>query len=135
MKAKDWNEGLNNLDTDLIEEFVAQQDAYAQKKTSHRPRWISNVAAVLVLAMCFVLLLGQRTTSNQLLAAPVYPEMVKFVNYKDYQQDFDAYWDARRIYSLNQLEQYNQPEGYADSLTDFFRTSIPLFLQGEGNPV
>lgn len=35
----------------------------------------------------------------------------------------------------SQKAQYNQPEGYADSLESFFSRSIPEFLSGEGNQV
>ena len=67
-----------------------------------------------------------------LAAAPVYPQMVRcpqitdFANSKDYQTAMDAYKAAQKA-------QYNQPDGYADSLKNFFSSSIAQFLQGEGN--
>ena len=67
-----------------------------------------------------------------LAAAPVYPQMVRcpqitdFANSKDYQAAMDAYKAAQKA-------QYNQPDGYADSLKNFFSSSIAQFLQGEGN--
>ena len=67
-----------------------------------------------------------------LAAAPVYPQMVRYpkakdyANWKDYQAAEDAYLAAQKA-------QYDQPDGYADSLTTFFSSSIAQFLQGEGN--
>ena len=37
MKKKDWNEGLNHLGPDLVEEYVTQKEAYAQTKKSTKP--------------------------------------------------------------------------------------------------
>lgn len=66
------------------------------------------------------------------MVEPVYPTMAPCPNYADYtdreqyQLDYDA-WQR------GQKRQYNQPKGYADSLTNFFQASIEQFLQGEGN--
>ena len=51
MKKKDWNEGLNHLGPDLVEEYVTQKEAYAQKKKSAKPYWFAAVAAMLALAI------------------------------------------------------------------------------------
>ena len=59
-----------------------------------------------------------------LLAAPHYPKMEKYP--QGATGDYAAWWESQR-------EQYDQPEGYADSLDRFFADSIRLFLQGEGN--
>ena len=67
-----------------------------------------------------------------LLAAPLYPKMVQYPERKDF-SSFQEYEDARAVYLANQQSQYNQPDGYADSLSKFFSSSIAQFLQGEGN--
>ena len=67
-----------------------------------------------------------------LLAAPLYPEMVQYPNRKDF-SSFQEYEEALAVYRANQQSQYDQPDGYADSLTNFFSSSIAQFLQGEGN--
>ena len=67
-----------------------------------------------------------------LLAAPLYPEMVQYPNRKDF-SSFQEYEEALAVYRANQQSQYNQPDGYADSLAKFFSSSIAQFLQGEGN--
>lgn len=59
-----------------------------------------------------------------LLAAPRYPKMEMYPQSET--GDYVAWWESQR-------EQYDQPEGYADSLDRFFADSIRLFLQGEGN--
>ena len=37
MNAKEWNEGLNNVEPDLVEEYVAQKDEYSLKKKNKKP--------------------------------------------------------------------------------------------------
>ena len=189
MKPKEWNEGLNNLDPDLVEEYVTQRDVYTQKKKPTRPYWIAAAAALLALVITLAAAFGGNpatpgTTGNpllehsqpsssffctdpsssikpttpptipsttspttptpsgiippdspvfaNLLAAPLYPEMVQYPNRKDF-SSFQEYEEARAVYLANQQSQYNQPDGYADSLTNFFSASIAQFLQGEGN--
>lgn len=134
MKPNEWNEGLNNVDPDLVEEYITQKDAYTQKKTT-RPHWFAAVAAVLVLAIGIGAIAGGRGTllANQVAAAE-YPKMVKKPNYDDYQGNYDAYEAAYQAWQKGQYQQYDQPAGYADGLTDFFYASMVQFLQGGGNP-
>ncbi len=159
MKPKEWNEGLDHLDADLVEEYVAQRDAYTQKKKRPKPYWYAAVAALLVLTICIGMLaggngipgettgpaqLGSKPTTGQpdrpvfvplanLLTAPVYPEMAKKPNRMDYKDNWEAYAAANEAWWDSKMRQYNQPDGYADSLTDFFHASMAQFLQGEGN--
>ena len=67
-----------------------------------------------------------------LAAAPTYPQMVHYPNAKDFDnsKDYQAAMDA---YNAAQKAQYDQPDGYADSLKNFFSASIAQFLQSEGN--
>lgn len=69
MKKKDWNEGLNHLDPKLVEEYVAQKEAYAQKKKRTKPYWFSAVAAVLVLVVC----IGMLAVGNGIPGVPTGP--------------------------------------------------------------
>lgn len=69
---------------------------------------------------------------NQQLARPVYPQLSKAPVRSDY-EDYFAYWEAYSAFSQEMREQYDQPEGYEDSLDDFFYESIREFLSGEGN--
>ena len=71
------------------------------------------------------------TYANQ-VASPSYPQMVQEPQMKDF-SDYQAYREAYQNWCDDQQRQYNQPEGYADSLTSFFSSSIAQFLQGEGN--
>lgn len=50
MNKKQWNEGLNHLDPDLVEKYVAQKDRLAQKKTARRV-WLRLGAAAACLAL------------------------------------------------------------------------------------
>jgi len=159
MKPNEWNDGMNHLDPNLVEEFIAQKSAYARKKARRKPYWVAALAAVLVMAICIGMLaggsripgettgpaqIGSAPTTGQpdgpaivplanLLAAPVYPQMSKKPNEMDYQGNWDAYIAADSAWRENQKKQYSQPDGYAESLTDFFYTSMAQFLQGEGN--
>ena len=67
-----------------------------------------------------------------LAAAPVYPQMVHYPSAKDF-DNFKDYQAAEDAYKAAQKAQYDQPDGYADSLANFFAASIAQFLQGEGN--
>ena len=71
---------------------------------------------------------------TNLVAAPKYPKMVQRPNFEDFGNDWNAYNAADKAWRENQKQQYSQPDGYADSLTDFFYASMAEFLQGDGNP-
>jgi serpin B len=157
MKKKDWNEGLNHLDPDLIEEYVIQKEAYAQKKKRAKPYWFTAVAAMLALAISLSAFLNPVRPLVQssgpaaipdpsgiqspgtlqlvnLVAGPEYPEMVQKPNYAGYGSDMKAYNTAYDTWHNSQRQQYDQPDGYADSLKDFFYVSMAEFLKDDGNP-
>ncbi len=71
---------------------------------------------------------------SNLVYAPVYPEMPQYPEMTDSLQGYDFY-EAVRGWKANRLIQYQQPDGYADSLTEYFHKSIAQFLQGSGNQV
>ena len=54
MKKKDWNEGMNHLDPDLVEEYVTQKDRLRQKNNNSKGVWFRFGA----IAACFVLILS-----------------------------------------------------------------------------
>ena len=135
MKPNEWNEGLNNVDPDLVEEYIAQKEAYTRKKKNKKPYWFAAVAAVLALAIGISSIIGgNRSLLANQVAAAEYPQMAQKPNYDDYRNNYDAYSDAYKEWQKSQREQYDQPHGYADSLTDFFYASMAQFLQGNGNP-
>ncbi|MBQ3000547.1 MAG: hypothetical protein IJD63_02235 [Oscillospiraceae bacterium] len=149
MKDSEILHALEHIDADLIEKA-----ATPQKKKHPRLNWVNAVAALLVLAIGLSLFApelgpspGLPTDPTQpptdpiirpigqlcnLLSEPVYPEMAAYPNYDDYPdwQDYEAAYNAWRD---SQSRQYDQPEGYANSLREFFHTSIRQFLQEEGN--
>ena len=181
MKPKDWNEGLDHMDPDLLEEYIEIKD----KKKPKRPFWIATVAATLALTVGIGMLAGngilptnvpnwetvpvtefttdptaeptspptqaptdpvvtnpptvapQDPTIVQLtnrISAPVYPRMTQYPKETDTLTGYDFYL-AVQEWEKDRKAQYQQPDGYADSLTDFFSESIQQFLQGEGNQV
>lgn len=53
MKRNEWNEGLNHLDPDLVENYVVQKEVYFQKKKA-KNQWLRFGAV----AACVVLIVG-----------------------------------------------------------------------------
>ena len=52
MKKKEWNEGLDHIDPDLVEKYVEEKDRLRQKKKKPRRIWLRLGA----IAACFVLI-------------------------------------------------------------------------------
>ena len=53
MKWEVWNEGLNNIDPELVEAYILQKDALRQRKRSRRV-WMRSIA----IAASFCLVIG-----------------------------------------------------------------------------
>lgn len=53
MKKSEWNEGLNHIDSDLVEKYVIQKDAYAKRRRT-RGIWLRAcaIAACLAIVLC-----------------------------------------------------------------------------------
>lgn len=143
------NEKLNDALNEISDKYLEEATKPVKKKNFY---WLGAIAAILVIAVLAgiigkVPIIPDATTpsilqgptqstdntrppfhpSNPtigLLAAPHYPKMEK------YPQGDNGSYSAWRE---SQQAQYDQPEGYADSLDRFFADSIALFLQGEGN--
>lgn len=69
---------------------------------------------------------------RDLQAAPSFPTMTQKPNRDDF-SDWKEYNAAESAWYNEQMAFYNQPDGYADSLTAFFRRSIKEFLSGKEN--
>ena len=69
---------------------------------------------------------------SNLVAGPKYPQMVQHPVYSP-NLDYNEYYAALTQWRNSKRKQHSQPEGYADSLTDFWAKSIPEFLSGDGN--
>ena len=54
MKKKEWNEGLNHIDPDLVEKYVEQKDRLRQRNQKSKNVWL-RIGAI---AACFVLILS-----------------------------------------------------------------------------
>lgn len=135
-------DAMEHIDADLIEA------ANAPTKIKHiRPYWFAAVAAVLVLFIGLRMFMGGIGTPGDttgqtdgpvivhpinLLAAPAYPQMTPYPIFKDY-ADYKEYNIAYKAWREDQRLQFDQPKGYADSLTDFFLRSNREFLTGEEN--
>lgn len=128
MKDSKTLHALEYIDADLIEAAET-----APKRHPARPYWFAAIAAVVVLAICIGSVFGGNSAMLvHQVAAAAYPEMAQKPDYPDYLSD-DSYYTAYNAWRESQNRQYDQPEGYADSLTDFFYHSMAQFLQGDGN--
>lgn len=67
-----------------------------------------------------------------LAAAPQYPVMPQCPKLEDY-PDYKTYSAARTAWQTFIRQHYSQPEGYADSLTNFFCRSTQEFLSQDSN--
>lgn len=143
-----WNDAMEKISDRHIEGAAAYR--------RRRPYWLGAVAAMLALALCLGLFRGgpgapavptvqgtepmtlpvlgtpqapDKLDLSALAAAPTYPQMPKLLSYEHY-ENFDEYYAAEVQWAAGRRAQYDQPEGYADSLDGFFRRSIPQFLSG-----
>jgi len=104
-------------------------------------RYVRLIALLLVIGL-FAGCTAPAASTVQTVAQATYPEMApypdesKYINKltgefdsEGFSKVHDAWWDDRN-------RQRNQPEGYADNLSDFFKTSIPAILNADTeNPV
>ncbi len=126
------NEKLNKALGKISDRHIAEA-AGPRKK---RKLWLPLTAAVVAVAILVGILwqpgvyTGGQPIAMGLLAAPKLPAMAQYPS-ADQLYDQDSYVAWRE----SQKAQYDQPEGYADSLESFFARSIPEFLSGEGNQV
>ncbi len=112
------HEKLANALSEVQDKHI--NEAAAPKKR-HTWRWISAVAAVLAVVITLTAVLSPAATVKALVAAPTYPEMTA------YPKDPNNYI-GYELWYLGQKNQYDQPQGFGDSLQDFFSESIPVFL-------
>ena len=147
------NDKLHDAMNEISDKHLSEAETYQK----HRfPYWIDAAAALLALLIILAAAFGGNPaapgTSNPLLdhtrptvplphgnplfvnlaAAPVYPKMVQYPELEDF-ANLEDYFAAAKEYDAVQSAQYDQPDGYADSLKNFFSASIAQFLQGDGN--
>lgn len=129
------NKALDEISDQYIEE--------AAKPKRSQWRWMAPVAAVLAIVILVTAFMGPLSPGGSnptvppilqatipsgpavnlacgRIATPIYPEMAAYPNGKNH-ASFAAWRES-------QLEQYDQPEGYADGTEDFFCDSIQSFL-------
>jgi len=71
------------------------------------------------------------------LAEPAYPTMAGYPDEQEYigisgTFDDEGFQEVYSAWRSDQQKHHDQPEGYADNLQPFFRTSIPLLLEQNG---
>lgn len=152
------NEKLNDALNEISDKHI-EEAAKTQKR--RRPYWVAAVAAMLAVVIGISAVSGGffrepdptvpiiqgsvhdvpdptgiQSPGNlqlaNLVATPEYPQMSQRPNENDY-SDYDEYTALWNAWKSDQTAQYDQPDGYADSLTDFFYESIRQFLKAEEN--
>ena len=132
------NEALDHISDDKLAEAAC---ASKQRKK----RWIGSIAAALAVVLtASVLVLPEKKNENTvvpvvraegLLAEPEYPDMAPYPDESEYyiSNDWEAFDKEYSAWRESWQAQRNQPEGYADSLDGYFRTSIPsLLIENDG---
>ena len=137
------NDKLNDALNEISDKYIMEAETYHKR---HFPYWIAAAAAIIVLIVCltfFIPISPQVPLSNDvthtrnpifsnLVASPKLPQMAPHPDTIEF-ASHEAYLAANQAWRNDQKSQYNQPDDYADSLTNFFSSSIAQFLQGEGN--
>ncbi len=74
MKKREWNEGLNHLDLDIVEKYLEQKDVLGQKKHSRKGVWLrlGAIAACFLLIGSAVIAVSMLRESDQII--PPQPE-------------------------------------------------------------
>ena len=129
------NEKLNDALNGISDKHIQE----AARPHKRRPYWIAAVAAVLAMVILVSVLMPKKSPldliplANRVTAAE-YPKLLQKPDYGQF-SDNEAYYLALREWRQNQYAQHDQPEGYADSLTNFWLRSTSEFLTGEENQV
>lgn len=152
------NDKLNDALNQISNKHLSEAENY--KRPSRRPYWIAAVAAVLAAVIGITAVSGgflpepdpsvpvlQGSVPDvpdpsgiqdpgtwqlaNLVAAPAYPQMAPRPNQQDY--PYDEFSSLLRDWEEARKNQYDQPDGYADSLTNFFLESARQFLDAREN--
>lgn len=101
MKKKEWNEGLNYLDPDIVEKYVEQKDRLAQQRKMSKAMWL-RLGAV---AACFVLIVSAIVVVTILKgdAPGIIPNPDNSDRYKDFTIQSGEYgivwpWEYKTVY-------------------------------------
>ena len=101
MKKKEWNEGLNYLDPDIVEKYVEQKDRLAQQRKMSKAMWL-RLGAV---AACFVLIVSTIVVVTMLKgdAPGIIPNPDNSDRYKDFTIQSGEYgivwpWEYKTVY-------------------------------------
>ncbi len=150
MNRRDLFEGIGAVDEEILE----RSEKNKKKRNPYIRRWVSAVAAMLVITIGVSAVLGdgsrqvpdgkrEEPEAEVVERNPVlnlyaieqasYPEMVRFPEYYDYMDsqtnsfDYESYDEAYEAWWESAKTQH-QREGYAEGLEEFWTKSIQEFL-------
>ncbi len=95
MKKKEWNEGLNHIDPDLIEKHIEQKERLRQKKQKTKGIWLRFGA----IAACFVLVLSAVIAIPMLQKANL-PDVPTWDTAQYSAEDIAKLFDSMRYYGV-----------------------------------
>ncbi len=152
------NDQLHDALNQISDTHLSESLLYKKRR---RPYWITAVAALLAVILAVSAIPGWRdateptsggvptgtqpdgstnptfTTApsylHNMVASPAYPQMAQFPSRDSYEDNWEAYHEAESIWWQSQRDFYDQPKDYADSLNQFFHSSISAFLTGTEN--
>lgn len=152
------NDQLHDALNQISDTHLSESLLYKKRR---RPYWITAVAALLAVILAVSAIPGWRDATEptsggvptgtqpdgstnptfttapsylyNMVASPAYPQMTQFPSRDSYEDNWKAYYEAESIWWQSQRDFYDQPKDYADSLNQFFHSSISAFLTGTEN--
>ena len=133
MKKKEWNEGLNHLDPDLVEKYVEQKDRLRQKNKKPKSVWLRFGA----IAACFLLIVSAvivvpmlREDDPGVIPGPggeiILPSPPEYSSY-----DYESYNDIHAALTNPLAPQFEQLRTEQKNCGELYQQTLSDFASGE----
>ena len=133
MKKKEWNEGLNYLDPDLIEKHIEQKERLRQKKQKAKGIWLRFGA----IAACFLLIVSAvivvpmlREDDPGVIPGPgaeiILPSPPEYSSY-----DYESYEDIHAALANPLASQFEQLRTEQGNCGELYQQTLSDFASGE----
>ena len=133
MKKKEWNEGLNHLDPDLIEKHIEQKERLRQKNKKPKSVWLRFGA----IAACFLLIVSAvivvpllREDDPGVIPGPggeiILPSPPEYSSY-----DYESYNDIHAALTNPLAPQFEQLRTEQKNCGELYQQTLSDFASGE----